>query len=228
MYLAGTKYEPPPRLDAALGRAEVMKSGGHDIIVIGTSAGGVDALRAVASALPADLPAAVLVAMHVPAWRPSDLPQILNKAGPLPALHPNTGDPIEHGKIYVAPPDLHLQIDSGDRIQLWRGPKENNFRPSINALFRSAAVAYGPRVTGVILTGALDDGVTGLWWVKRMGGAAVVQDPNDARFDQMPRTALWHVPVDYVVKAAGLAPLLTDLARGIPREVFGPREGIQG
>jgi len=152
--------------------------------------------------------------MHVPAWRRSELPKILNLAGTLPAVHPTNGELIEHGKIYIAPPDRHLQIDSGDKIQLWHGPKENNFRPSINVLFRSAAVAYGPRVTGVILTGILEDGVTGLWWIKRMSGIAVVQDPEDVKFDQMPRTALWHVPVDYIVKAADAGSLLADLARG--------------
>src|SRR5215475_7486358 len=139
--------------------------------------------------------------MHIPPWRDSDLPKILEHSGPVPAIHPNPGDVIEKGKLYIAPPDQHLLIDSVGKIQLWRGPKENNFRPSINALFRSAAVAYGPRVIGVILSGSLDDGVTGLWWVKRMGGLAVVQDPAEARFNQMPRMALWHVPADYVTAA---------------------------
>jgi two-component system chemotaxis response regulator CheB len=118
--------------------------------------------------------------MHVPPWRDSLLPQILSRRGSLPAEHPAPGARIEHGRIYVAPPDYHLLLNPGDHIELWRGPKENNFRPSINTMFRSAAAAYGPRVTGVVLTGALDDGAAGLWWIKRMAGTAVVQDPADA------------------------------------------------
>jgi two-component system chemotaxis response regulator CheB len=110
-----------------------------------------------------------------------------------------------------------MLINPGGTIELWRGPKENNFRPAINALFRSAAVAYGRRVTGVILSGNLEDGTAGLWWIKRMEGAWVVQDPMDAEFAQMPQTALWHVHTDYVVKLADLGPTLTKLANGVRR-----------
>ena len=121
---------------------------------------------------------------------------------------------MEHGRIYIAPPDQHLLIGDGDRIQLWHGPKENNFRPSINALFRSAAVAYGGRVTGVVLSGALEDGATGLWWVKQMHGITVVQHPDDARFSQMPQAALEHVAADYVAPASEIGQIVADLARG--------------
>ncbi len=198
-----------------------MKTDSQDIIVVGASAGGIDALVAVASTLPADLPATIFVVMHLPAWHDSALPAILSRNGPLPAIHPKSGEKIERGRIYVAPPDKHLLIDSVDSVELWHGPKENNFRPSINALFRSAAVAYGKRVAGVILTGALDDGATGLWWIKRKEGIAIVQDPADAQFPQMPQAALTHLPVDYVVTAAQIGAILTALARGVrePAEV---------
>jgi len=185
--------------------------------VIGTSAGGVKVLSAIASALPADLPAAIFVVMHVPAWSRSVLPRILSSCSRLPASHAESGAPIEHGRIYVAPPNRHLLLNPAGHVELWQGPKENNFRPSINVLFRSAAVAYGPRVTGVILTGTLEDGVAGLWWIKRMKGIAVVQDPADAQFPEMPHTALWHVPADYVAPAAALGRLLSDLVTGVPR-----------
>ena len=196
-------------------RNDVMTTDVHDVIVIGTSAGGVEALCAVVAALPPDLPAAVFVVMHLPAWSSSKLPEILSRCGPLPAAHPFPDERIEHGRIYVAPPDHHLLLSETGRVQLWHGPRENNFRPAINTLFRSAAVAYGPRVTGVILTGNLEDGAAGLWWIKRMEGVSVVQDPEDAEFAQMPRTALWHVNTDYVVKLAELAPTLTRLANGV-------------
>jgi len=137
-----------------------------------------------------------------------------------------SGDPIQHRRIYVAPPDQHLLINSGDRVELWRGPKENNVRPSINALFRSAAVAYGSRVVGVILTGALEDGATGLWWVKRMGGLVVVQDPAEAEFGQMPQMALNHVPADHVAPSSGVGSILTGLVRGASRLSSEPGQGF--
>jgi two-component system chemotaxis response regulator CheB len=126
-------------------------------------------------------------------------------------VHPEHGQLIQPGYIYVAPPDFHLLIESS-RVQLWRGPRENRQRPSVNVLFRSAAVAYGPRVIGVILSGTLDDGATGLWWVKKHGGVAVVQTPSDAEFEGMPITALEHVDVNEVIPAREIGPYLADLA----------------
>jgi two-component system chemotaxis response regulator CheB len=161
------------------------------------------------------MPAAVFVVMHVPPWRNSFLPPILSRCSNFSAGHPKSGDVIEHGRIYVAPPDKHLLVDSETQVQLWHGPKENSCRPSINALFRSAAVTFGARVAGVVLTGSLDDGVTGLWWIKRMGGVAVVQDPADAEFAQMPESAIAHVPADYVANAAEIGAILDKLARGV-------------
>jgi len=158
---------------------------GHDIIVIGTSAGGVDALVKVVSALPGDLPAALFVVLHVSADSSSMLPTILSRSGPLPAIHPEDGTPFVHGTIYVAPPDNHLMLESG-KVRVVRGPKENRQRPSVDPLFRSAALTYGPRVTGVILTGALDDGTAGLLAIKHSGGVAIVQAPYEALYASMP------------------------------------------
>lgn len=202
-----------------------MTANHRDIIVMGASAGGVEALCKVLSDLPPDLPAAVFVVMHVAAWHDSYLPAILSRCSSLRAVHPKSGDAIRHGLIYVAPPDHHLLLDSGDRVQLWRGPRENNCRPSINATFRSAAVTFGQRVTGVVLSGSLDDGTTGLWWVKQMGGVAVVQDPADAQFAQMPESALAHVTADYVLSAAEIGPVLDNLARAVPLSVEPRDEG---
>jgi two-component system, chemotaxis family, protein-glutamate methylesterase/glutaminase len=188
----------------------IRKDPKTDIIVIGASAGGVEALAQVVSELKPDFPAALFVTIHLTPKSISHLPEILNRSGPLPASHPMDGSPIENGQIYVAPPDQHLLVYQ-DRIQLSSGPKENRQRPAVDVLFRSAALAYGPRVIGVVLTGALDDGSTGLWEIKQHGGKTIVQDPRDALFPDMPRNALKQVPIDYVMPLRGLASLLTDL-----------------
>ncbi len=184
---------------------------GHDIIVVGASAGGVEALMTLVRALPADLPAAIFVVLHIPAQSPSLLPSILNRVGPLVAEHPKDGLPIKHGIIYVAPPDHHLLIER-DRVRIVRGPKENRHRPAVDPLFRTAARAYGPRVVGVVLTGSLDDGTAGLLAIKNRGGIAVVQDPKEALYPSMPRSALEHVAVDYCLPLAQITPILTRLA----------------
>ena len=180
---------------------------GHDIIVIGASAGGVEALRTLVHALPAHFPASVFVVLHISARKPSALPTILSHAGPLPAQHPTNNTLIEQGFIYVAPPDNHLLVAVG-QVRLSKGPKEKGTRPAIDPLFRSAAHAYGPRVVGVILTGARDDGTAGLLAVKQSGGVAIVQDPDSARFPAMPRSALASVTVDYTVPLSSIASLL--------------------
>ena len=184
---------------------------GHDIIVVGASVGGLDALRAVVADLPSDLPAALFVVWHLAPESPALLPDILQRAGPLPALHPHDGEAIRPGRIYVAPPDHHLLLEDG-RMRLRHGPKENRFRPAIDPLFRSAASAYGPRVIGVILSGALDDGTAGMAAVKARGGIAVIQDPREAINPAMPQSVRAHVAVDHCVPAAAIGPLLTDLA----------------
>jgi two-component system chemotaxis response regulator CheB len=183
----------------------------RDIIVIGGSAGGVEALRKLVSSLPPDLKAAVFIVEHIPAWPPSKLPEILSRAGSLPAVHARDGAAIQTGVIYIAPPDHHLIVRQ-DHVHLERGPKENRHRPAINPLFRSAALAYGPRVIGVILTGSMDDGTLGLWEVKRRGGIAIVQDPAEAPYPDMPRNALQNVEVDYSVPVDEISPLLSTLS----------------
>lgn len=184
----------------------------RDVVVIGASAGGVDALRALASRLPADLPASVLVVLHVPPRSPGLLPQILSRSGPLPAAHASNDEELERGRIYVAPADVHMMLEDG-RIRLVRGPRENLHRPAVDPLFRSAAVAYGRRVIGVVLTGALDDGTAGLSAVKRCGGVSVVQDPQEATYSSMPTSALRNVRVDHCLPLAEIAALLDRLTR---------------
>lgn len=181
-----------------------------DIIVIGASAGGVDALQRLCAALPAGLPASLFVAQHLSPSAPSVLPQLLDRVGPLRALSPVDGQAIEPGVIYVASPDHHLLIRP-DRILMRRGPYENRTRPAANALFRSAAAHYGGRVIGVVLTGLLDDGTDGLIAIKAAGGLSVTQDPDDAEWPSMPRNALTRDHVDHVVPLAALAALLTRL-----------------
>jgi two-component system chemotaxis response regulator CheB len=173
----------------------------RDLVVVGASAGGVEALRSLAAQLPADLPAGVLVVLHLPAGGTSALAGILDRAGPLPATSAQHGEPIENGRLYVAPPDHHLLVD-GDCCALSRGATENGHRPAINALFRSAALARGPLVAGIVLSGVLDDGTAGLVAIKSHGGLAIVQDLDDAAYRGMPEAALANVRADQVLPAA--------------------------
>jgi two-component system chemotaxis response regulator CheB len=182
----------------------------RDIIVIGTSAGGVTALKEVVKSLPKDLPATIFIVMHVPPYPPSRLPEIISDLGSLQAVHPRDGERIETGRMYIAPPDHHLIIEDG-HVAVRKGPKENRFRPSIDALFRSAAYTYGSRVIGVVLTGMLDDGTSGLWTIKRLGGLAVIEDPNEAAFPSMPSSVLDYVEVDHIVPISAMGTLLTGL-----------------
>jgi len=185
---------------------------GRGVVAIGGSAGGLEALRDLVGRLPADLPAAVLVALHVPAGPRSRLPEILSRSGPLPASPARDGEPVEPGRIYVAPPDRHLLV-ADSRIQLGSGPREHGFRPAVDPLFRSVARAYGTAAAGVVLSGILDDGTAGLAAIKRHGGVAVVQDPAEARYDGMPASAIDHVAVDHVGSVAEIAGLLAELTR---------------
>jgi two-component system, chemotaxis family, protein-glutamate methylesterase/glutaminase len=184
----------------------------RDIIVMGASAGGLSAFNRIIKQLPEQLNAAVFIVWHVSPYSTSILPEILNRAGRLKAKHPADGESIEMGKIYIAPPDHHLLLESG-RIRLTKGPKENRFRPAIDPLFRSAAYAYGPRVVGVVLSGALDDGTAGLWAIKDRGGIAVVQDPAEAEQSSMPASALANVQVDHCVPVSEIPPLLVGLTQ---------------
>lgn len=185
----------------------------RDIVVVGASAGGVAALELLVQGLPKNFHGAVLVVLHIPPWVRSELASILSRRGPLPAVEAAPSQPLEVGQIYVAPPDFHLMVED-HRVVRWKGPTEDRHRPSINTLFRSAAVTHGKRVAGVVLTGALDDGTTGLWWVKRFGGVTIVQDPEEAEFPDMPRSALAHVEIDYVIGVSEMGTLLAKLANG--------------
>jgi two-component system chemotaxis response regulator CheB len=194
------------------------------VVVIGTSAGGLEALRTLVSALPPDFPAAVFIVMHVAPQSPAVLHEILERSGPLPATSVTRADRIRGGHIYIAPPDSHIVLEPG-RVKPTKGPKENRFRPAIDPLFRSAAQVYGPRAIGVILTGNLDDGTAGLCTIKQLGGIAVVQDPDDATYPSMPASALNNVNVDHRVTLADLAPLLVQLTaepQEAPGEIIVP------
>ncbi len=184
----------------------------RNIIAIGASSGGLEALRTIVAALPIDLTASIFIVLHTGPDSPGILDRILDRSSKLPVRRPLDKQEIKPGWIYVAPPDQHLLIEPG-RICLSRGPKENRFRPAIDPLFRSAAQVYGPRVIGVILTGGLDDGTAGLWAVKQLGGTTVVQDPSDALYPSMPINALKYVRVDHVVSLPEVAPLLVELAK---------------
>jgi two-component system chemotaxis response regulator CheB len=187
-------------------------SSGHDIIVVGCSAGGVEALPKLLEKLPGNTPAAIFAVMHVGATSESYLPNILSRAAQMPAIHPNPGEVIQHGRIYVAPPDHHLLLVK-DRIQLSHGPKENRHRPAVDPTFRSAAQYYGSRVIGIILTGALDDGTAGLQAVKRCGGIAMVQHPDEAVAPGMPGSALKFVEVDHCLPLLKIRALLPKLIK---------------
>lgn len=182
----------------------------RDIVVIGASAGGVEALQRLVAQLPKDFPAAVLIVLHLAPGHRSILPAILARASALPAAHAQDGEALAPGRIYVAPNDRHLVVEPG-HVRVVHGPRENSHRPAVDPLFRSAAQAYGPRVMGVVLTGALDCGTAGLMTVKARGGLAIVQDPKDAFCPDMPRSALEFVQVDYCVPLAELGGLLERL-----------------
>jgi two-component system, chemotaxis family, protein-glutamate methylesterase/glutaminase len=198
----------------------------RDIFVVGGSAGSIEAVTEVVRGLPSDFPGSVFVVVHFPGSVTSTLPRILSRAGPLPAGHARDGEPIEPGRIYVAPPDSHLII-SDAHVRLTRGPKENGLRPAIDPLFRTAAHGYGPRVVGVVLSGNLSDGTAGLLSIKQRGGVAVVQSVETALYQGMPRSAMDHVEVDHALSPSEIPLLLTQLALESaepPKEVPMPQD----
>ena len=194
----------------------------RDVVVVGASSGGLEVLRGLTAGLPRDLQASVLVVLHMSPSSPSVLPTLLQRGCALPVAFAEDGAPLERGHVYVARPDRHLVVEPG-RLRVTRAPRENFSRPAIDPLFRSAAVAYGARVIGVIASGRLDDGTAGLWAVKERGGTVVVQDPDDALHGEMPRNALQYTAADHVVRAGELAPLLARLvALPVPGSAEGP------
>jgi two-component system chemotaxis response regulator CheB len=179
----------------------------HDIVAIGASAGGLSALKRIVAGLPAGLDAAVLVVQHMKSDHRSNLPDILERAGPLPAGFAEDGGSVVRGRIHVAPPNRHLLLQ-GDTLRLSHGAWENGARPSVDTLFRSVAVCCAARSIGVVLTGYLDDGSAGLRALRRCGAITVVQDPADAEYPDMPRNALELTDADHVVALDALPALL--------------------
>jgi len=189
------------------------------VVVIGASAGGLDAMRQIVRKLPHDFDAPILVVMHIPSQNESLLAQILARETMLPAKQVVDGERARNGVIYVAAPDKHLMIEEDGTLRSVHGPRENRHRPAVDPLLRSAALAYGGRAVGVILSGALDDGTAGLLEIKRRGGMAVVQDPREAPHAGMPESALAHVDVDYVLPASEIAEQLVALTAERRRDV---------
>ncbi|HKA42963.1 MAG TPA: chemotaxis protein CheB [Burkholderiales bacterium] len=212
---------------SAPSRRSDPEGAGRDIVVVGTSAGGADALLRLFKQLPRDLPAAFFVTYHLIPGARAVIADLLLQAGSLRPKLAEDGEPIRRGVIYVARPDRHLIVKRGE-VRVTRGPRENRWRPAIDPLFRSAAVAYRSRVIGIVLTGMLDDGTAGLLAIKRCGGISVVQDPLDAAYPEMPQSALDNVDIDYRLPIADMGQAIIRLVAeppGPPPEV--PREILE-
>lgn len=192
----------------------------RDIVVIGASAGGVAALQQLFAQLRPTAPASYFVVQHLAAHTPSQLDRILQGVTTMPVRFARDDEPILPDTIYLAAPDRHLLLGEG-RTRITRGPRECRARPAVDVLFRSAALAYGPRVIGVILSGSLDDGTAGIWQVKDRGGLALVQDPQEASHPSMPQSALEYVEADYVGPVSALARRIAEEV-AIPRPLPGP------
>jgi two-component system chemotaxis response regulator CheB len=184
----------------------------RDVVVVGASAGGVEALKELVAALPADLPATVLIVLHIPPSGSNALAAILDRAGPLEARQATHGEPLRHGTVRVAAPDHHLLLVE-DRLALSLGPRENGHRPAVDVLFRSAARAAGRRCIGIVLSGALDDGSAGLVAIRSRGGLGMVQDPTEALQPGMPISAVESADPEYVLPVADIARKLGELVR---------------
>lgn len=182
----------------------------RNLVVIGTSAGGVPALQLVVAALPPNLNAAVCIVMHIPTHTPTHLDKILQRVTDLPVTQASHGQELVSGAIVVSRTDYHFLIE-GTRVRLTHEPREHWMRPSIDGLFRTAAKSYGPRTIGAVLTGMLDDGTAGLRAIKEGGGTTIVQSPAEAEYDSMPKNALRYVPIDYTLQLHEVAAVLTRL-----------------
>lgn len=209
-----------------------MNGATRSAVVIGGSAGSIEPLQRLIAALPPDLAASVFVVVHVPPDSVSSLPHIISRSGPLFATHAIDRAPIAPGRVFVAPPNYHLSVEDGV-MRVLQGARENSSRPSIDVLFRSAAVLYRERVVGVLLSGTLDDGVAGLYEIRVAGGATMVQDPSDSLFPEMPRNAIQAGVVELVVESGNLGAAVTEFVRSIDErqpsgEIAGNDERDQG
>lgn len=198
------------------------------VIVIGTSAGGLNALTKLISQLQSDFPVPLLVVQHISADATGDvLLNALNEVGTLKCLHAKNGSKPEPGHLYLAPSDHHLMVDSGGKMLITKGAQENRSRPAIDPLFRSAAVEFGNRAIAILLTGYLDDGTSGMKFIERCGGTCIVQSPADAQYPDMPKNALNQVNVDYTLPIAEMGGLLYQLIalklgrrKAVPKDVL--------
>lgn len=197
----------------------------RDIVAIGGSAGSGPVLKRILRDLPGDFPASIFVCTHVPSHSPGYLADALSSVSQLPVAQAIDDQPIETGRVYVAAPDRHLLLIDGT-IRLGEGPRENMVRPAIDPLFRSAALSYGPRAVGVVLTGMLNDGASGLHSVKSVGGTAIVQHPIDAEADQMPLAALESADVDHVAAASDLAAIISQVAQSDAGQAVDPSDSL--
>ena len=197
---------------------------GHDIVVMGASAGGIPPIERVLSALPSHFPAAVFITIHTAAEGPRLLSDVLNRMSSLPVSYAMDGDTVRKSRVYLAPPDRHMLLDNGV-IRVTAGPRENRHRPAIDPLFRSAARAYGSRVVAVVFSGLLDDGTAGLKAISRHGCISIVQDPEEARFASMPLNAMENDSPKYVLPVQQIGPTLVRLVGNGHRRENGGGEG---
>jgi two-component system chemotaxis response regulator CheB len=184
----------------------------RNVVVVGASAGGVEAMIGLFRSVPADYPGAIFVVQHMPAYAKSNLDVVLQSYTKLNVKKGDDGEAIEGGTVYVARSDQHLMMER-DRVVISKGPKENRFRPAVDTLFRSAAHAFRNRVVGVVLSGALNDGTSGMWTINRLGGTTIVQDPEEAMFADMPSNVMEYTSVNYMLPVAQIGPLLYTLAQ---------------
>jgi len=184
-----------------------------DVFVVGGSAGGIGALRNLLREIPEGFPASILAVLHAGADSPGLLDAILQPHSLLPVAWAAEGTIIRPGTVLLARPDMHLGVED-HRARVWWGPKENRHRPAIDVTMRSVAAVHGERAVGILLTGRLDDGTSGLIEIKRAGGTTIVQDPKEAEHPDMPQNAIRNAPVDYVLPLSGIAEALVSLASG--------------
>ena len=197
----------------------------RNIVVLGASAGGVEAILNVISNIPDGADMALFVVQHIPAYSKSNLDKVLANHTSFNCKAAEDGEAIESGTIYVARADRHLLVEDG-QVTVSKGPRENRFRPAVDTLFRSAAYTYGERVIGVVLSGALNDGTSGMWSVKRYGGISIVQDPDEAMFPDMPQGVMQYTEADYVLRAAEIGKKLGELV-ATPIKDTEQREGVK-